>query len=97
VKLQNANQLLVEELIQKLDQLRSEMLELEISGLIGAAEVHPSHAASARNLLMREVILAKMFLADRGKNEAIQIHLDGDERQAGRTKTIMLPGSRACT
>jgi pyruvate kinase len=51
VKLQNANQSLVEELIQKLNQLRSEMLELEVSGLTGTTAVHPDHAASARNLM----------------------------------------------
>jgi pyruvate kinase len=49
--LQSANQLPVEELIHKLNQLRSEMLELEVSGLTGATEVHPDHAASARNLM----------------------------------------------
>ena len=51
MKLQNANQLLFEDLIQKLNQLRSEMVELEASGLTGATEVHPDHAASARNLM----------------------------------------------
>ena len=51
VKMQNANQSLLEELIQNLNLLLSEMVELETSGLIGAAEVHPDHRASARNLL----------------------------------------------
>ena len=51
MKLQNANHLLFEDLIQKLNQLRSEMVELEASGLTGATEVHPNHAASARNLM----------------------------------------------
>ena len=51
MKLQNANQLLLEELIQKLNLLRSEMVELEASGLIGAREVHADYAASARNLM----------------------------------------------
>lgn len=49
--MQNANQSLLEELIQNLNLLLSEMVELETSGLIGAAEVHPDHRASARNLL----------------------------------------------
>jgi pyruvate kinase len=39
------------ELIQHLNLLRSEMLELETSGLTGCGEVHPEHAASARNLM----------------------------------------------
>ena len=51
VRMQNANQSLLEELIQNLNLLLSEMVELETSGLIGAAEVHPDHRASARNLL----------------------------------------------
>jgi pyruvate kinase len=41
----------LEKLIQNLSLLISEMLELEASGLIGAAEVHPDHRASARNLM----------------------------------------------
>ena len=41
----------VEKLIQNLSLLISEMLELEASGLTGAAEVHPDHRASARNLM----------------------------------------------
>jgi pyruvate kinase len=41
----------LQQLIQSLNLLRSEMLELEASGLIGAAEVHPHHSASARNLM----------------------------------------------
>jgi pyruvate kinase len=49
--MQNANQSQLEELIQNLNFLLSEMAELETSGLIGAAEVHPDHRASARNLL----------------------------------------------
>ncbi len=51
VKMQNADQSQLEELIQSLNLLLSEMAELETSGLIGAAEVHPDHRASARNLL----------------------------------------------
>ena len=51
VKMQNANQYQLEELIQNLNLLLSEMAELETSGLIGAAEVHTDHRASARNLL----------------------------------------------
>ncbi|MGC2770027.1 MAG: pyruvate kinase, partial [Candidatus Acidiferrum sp.] len=41
----------LEELIQNLNLLLSAMAELETSGLIGAAEVHLDHRASARNLL----------------------------------------------
>ena len=48
VKMQNADQSQLEELIQNLNLLLSEMAELETSG---AAEVHPDHRASARNLL----------------------------------------------
>ncbi len=49
--MQSVNQSHLEELIQNLNRLRSEMLELEASGLIGAAEVHVDHRASARNLM----------------------------------------------
>jgi pyruvate kinase len=38
-------------LLQDLSLLRSEMLELETSGLAGSAQVHPDHSASARNLM----------------------------------------------
>ena len=48
---QKAKQSQLEKLIQNLSLLISEMLELEASGLIGAAEVHPDHRASARNLM----------------------------------------------
>src|SRR5262245_36798494 len=41
----------MQELIQHLNVLRSEMLELETSGLAGCAEVHAEHAASAKNLM----------------------------------------------
>src|SRR5271165_2998164 len=41
----------LQELIQQLNLLRSEMLELEASGLVGCAKVHPEHRASARNLM----------------------------------------------
>jgi pyruvate kinase len=51
VKIQNADQSQLEELIRDLNLLLSEMAELETSGLIGAAEVHTDHRASARNLL----------------------------------------------
>jgi pyruvate kinase len=51
VKMQNANQSQLEELIQNLNLLLSEMAELETSGLVGNAEVHPDHRASASNLL----------------------------------------------
>ena len=39
------------ELIKRLNLLRSEMLELEASGLVGCAKVHPEHCASAKNLM----------------------------------------------
>jgi pyruvate kinase len=51
VKMENANQSQLEELIQNLNLLLSEMAELETSGLIGFGEVHPNHRESARNLI----------------------------------------------
>jgi hypothetical protein len=48
--MQNLNHSHLEELIQNLNRLRSEMIDLESSGLIGA-QVHPDHRASARNLM----------------------------------------------
>jgi pyruvate kinase len=50
-KMQNVNRPQLEELIQNLNLLRSEMLALEASGLSGATQVHPDHRASARNLM----------------------------------------------
>ena len=41
----------LKELIQKLNLLRSGMIDLAASGLIGATRVHPNNAASARNLM----------------------------------------------
>src|SRR4030095_10165927 len=41
----------LEELLQQLSRLRSEMLVLETSGLVGCADIHPDHTGSARNLM----------------------------------------------
>jgi pyruvate kinase len=49
--MQNGNQLLPQQLIQQLSLLRSEMLQLEASGMIDSADVHPDHRASAANLI----------------------------------------------
>src|SRR5450432_23831 len=49
--MQSAYHSQLQELIQKLDLLRSEMLELEASALNGCAKIHPDHRASARNLI----------------------------------------------
>jgi pyruvate kinase len=48
--MQSVHQPHLEELIQSLNLLRSEMIDLEASGLIGA-QVHPDHRTSARNLM----------------------------------------------
>jgi pyruvate kinase len=50
-KIQNANSAQIEELIQNLNLLLSEMNELESSSLAGIAQLHPNHRASARNLV----------------------------------------------
>jgi len=49
--MQDADHAQLQELIQHLNLLRSEMLELEASGLVGCPEVHPEHSASAKNLM----------------------------------------------
>jgi len=49
--MQNGNQLLPQQLIQQLNVLCSEMLQLEASGTLDAAGVHPDHRASAANLI----------------------------------------------
>jgi pyruvate kinase len=49
--MQNRNQLLPQQIMQQLSLLRSEMLELEASGLADSADVHPDHRASAANLV----------------------------------------------
>ena len=50
-EMQDANHSRLQELIQQLSLLRSEMLELEVSGLAGCSVVHAEHTASARNLM----------------------------------------------
>jgi pyruvate kinase len=49
--MQDADHSQLQELLQHLNLLRSEMLELEASGLVGCADVRPEHGASARNLM----------------------------------------------
>jgi pyruvate kinase len=49
--MQNADHSQLQELLQSLHLLRSEMLELEASSLADCAEVQPEHRASARNLM----------------------------------------------
>ena len=49
--MQNGNQLLPQQLIQQLNLLRSEMLQLEASGMVDSAGVHAEHRASAANLI----------------------------------------------
>ena len=49
--MQDADYSHLQELILQLNLLRSEMLELEASGLVGCAKVHPGHRASASNLM----------------------------------------------
>jgi hypothetical protein len=79
--MQDANHSRLQELIQQLSLLRTEMLELEVSGLAGCSEVHPEHTASALNLmhylaLRRHDIrhlqsqLAEMGLSSLGRTES---------------------------
>ncbi len=49
--MQDADHTQLHKLIQHLNLLRSEMLELEASGLVTHKDVHPGHRASARNLM----------------------------------------------
>ncbi|MGD0909525.1 MAG: pyruvate kinase, partial [Candidatus Acidiferrales bacterium] len=49
--IQNGNPAQLEELIQSLNLLLSEMNELESSCLAGEPQIHPDHRASARNLV----------------------------------------------
>jgi len=49
--MQNRNQELPQQLIQQLNLLRSEMLQLEASGMLDSAGVHADHRASAVNLI----------------------------------------------
>jgi pyruvate kinase len=49
--MQSVDQTQLHEVIQHLSLLRSEMLDLEASGLVGRTDVHPGHQASARNLM----------------------------------------------
>jgi pyruvate kinase len=49
--MQNADHSQLQEFIQQLNLLRSEMQKLEVSSLADCAEVHPEHGASARNLM----------------------------------------------
>ena len=47
----NGNQVLAQQLVQQLNVLRSEMLQLEASGMPDSAGVHAEHRASAANLI----------------------------------------------
>ena len=47
----NGNQVLPQQLVQQLNVLRSEMLQLEASGMLDSAGVHAEHRASAANLI----------------------------------------------
>jgi pyruvate kinase len=78
--MQNADHSQLQEFIQQLNLLRSEMQELEVSSLADCAAVHPEHGASARNLmhylaLRRHDIrhlqsqLAKLGLSSLGRTE----------------------------
>jgi pyruvate kinase len=49
--MQGADHSQLQKLIKHLNLLRSEMLELEASGLADCSELHPEHAVSARNLM----------------------------------------------
>ena len=49
--MQDTDHAQLHKLIQHLNLLRSEMLELEASGLVTHKDVHPGHRASARNLM----------------------------------------------
>ena len=47
----NEAQPLAQELIRQLNTLRAEMLQLEASGMVDSAGIHPEHRASAANLI----------------------------------------------
>jgi pyruvate kinase len=79
--MQDANHLQLRELIQSLNLLRSEMLELEASGLNGCGQVNPEHRPSAKNLMhylalrrhdIRQIQsqLAALGLSSLGRTEA---------------------------
>jgi pyruvate kinase len=76
----NLNPSGLQDLIQSLYRLRSEMLELEASGLTGLVETHSDHSASARNLMhylalrrhdirQLQAKLAGLGLSSRGRTE----------------------------
>src|ERR1035438_2653078 len=49
--MQNENQVLPQQLLEKLSLLCSEMLQLEGSGMVDFAGIHSEHRASASNLI----------------------------------------------
>lgn len=78
--MQNGNKSLPQKLIQELKHLRSEMLQLEASGMADSAEIHPEHRASAVNLIhyialrrhdirQLQTELASLGLSSLGRNE----------------------------
>jgi pyruvate kinase len=78
--MQNGNQKFPQQLIEQLNALRSEMLQLEASGMVESAGIHAEHRASAANLihylaLRRHDIrklqaqLASLGLSSLGRNE----------------------------
>jgi len=78
--MQNGNQELPQQLIHQLNLLRSEMLQLEASGMVDSAGIHAEHRASAANLIHYLVLrrhdirqlqaqLASLGLLSLGRNE----------------------------
>lgn len=78
--MQNGNKLLPQKLIQQLKLLRSEMLQLEASGMADSGSVHSEHRASAANLIhylalrrhdirQLQTELATLGLSSLGRNE----------------------------
>ncbi|MGA8012467.1 MAG: pyruvate kinase [Candidatus Acidiferrales bacterium] len=78
--MQNENQELPQQLIQQLHLLRSEMLQLEASGMVDSMGVHAEHRASAANLIhylalrrhdirQLQAQLASLGLSSLGRNE----------------------------
>jgi pyruvate kinase len=102
--MQNGNQPLTQQLIQQLNLLRSEMLQLEASGLLDSSGIHPEHRASAANLIhylalrrhdirLLQTQLASLGLSSLGRTES---HVIGGLRAVIKVLNQLAGSADAC-
>jgi pyruvate kinase len=103
--MRNGNQALPQQLIEQLNLLCSEMLELESSGELDAADVNPDHRASAANLIhylalrrhdirQLQAQLASLGLSSLGRTES---HVMGGLHAVMKVLNQLAGSAEACS